>query len=45
MDAYFLHLLQTKVKKSKKFKTLRQNKAVLHMVALSGLKPAPDRAR
>jgi len=43
-DAYFLDLLQTKVKKGKNLKTLRQNRAVLHRAALSGLKPAPDRA-
>jgi len=34
-----------KVKKRKFFKTLRQDNAVLRRAALSGSKPAPDRAR
>jgi hypothetical protein len=42
---FFLIWYRHKVKKGKKLKTLRQNNAVLRRAALSGPKPAPDRAR
>jgi len=42
---FFEFILNTKSKNGKNSKTLRQNNAVLHRAALSGPKPAPDRAR
>jgi hypothetical protein len=43
--AYFLYLLHTQSQQGQNFKTLSINNAVLYKVALSGLKPAPDKAR
>jgi len=40
----FILYCKHKLKKGKKFKTLRQNNAVLRRAALSGPRPAPDRA-
>jgi hypothetical protein len=42
---YFLYLLHTQSQKGQNFKTLSRNNAVLYKVALSGLKPAPNKAR
>ncbi len=41
---FFQIYCRYEVKKGKKFKTLQQNNAVLRRAALSGPKPAPDRA-